>query len=296
MAELLDISTEPVIPAQTNAPETEPSGWMPLTDEARNTIPENIKGLFEAKKWSSVEEVATSYSELEKILGKGEHIFKPESMDDADGWKKYYQQLGVPDDVNGYEYEADEVVPFEDELLGQFKEFSKKIHLNKEQSAGLVQFQRDIIKAAMQVEADAQTEQETTNAAEIEINRKALVQKYGGEVNYKNKAVEARTFADNHNIYQALEKRGYASDPEIISFLVDMAELETAANAEGRIFKPDTPLTATKDPLVEMEEIKKSEAFTQRFHPQHKPIMKRFMELNTIIANSGLSPKRIQDG
>ncbi len=290
--ELLDVSTEPVMPAQTNAPESEPSGWMPLTDEARNTIPENIKGLFESKKWSSVEDVATSYSELEKVLGKGDHIFKPESPDDKDGWAKYWQQLGVPPEANEYEFKADESVPFDDNVMSEFKEFAKSIHLNKEQAAGLVQFQRDIIKSAMQAEETNQAEAAAQTAEEIDTIRKALVTKYGGEVNYTNKATDARRIADELGIYQTLEKKGLASDPEIIGMLVEISEKV----AEGVIPKGDVPLTAAKAPLEELEEIKKSDAFAQRFHPKHKDIMKRYMDLNMIIANSGLAPKRIQDG
>ncbi|KKK95309.1 hypothetical protein LCGC14_2674100, partial [marine sediment metagenome] len=42
-----------------------------------------------------------------------------------------------------------------------------------------------------------------------------------------------------------------------------------------------------KTSLDEMEEIKKSDAFLQRFHKDHKTTMARFMELNQIIANAG---------
>lgn len=291
MAELLDVTTEPVIPAQTNAPGTEPSGWMPLSEEQRNTIPENLKDLFEKKKWTSAESIANCYADLQSVLGKGEHIFKPESPDDADGWTKYWQQLGVPEE-GGYEYETDETVPFDDVLIDRFRKFSKKIHLNKEQSAGLVQFQREIIKEVMATESETAETEEAEKAAEVEIVRKALVQKYGGEVAYKDKVTDARRIADELGIYQVLERLGLASNPEVIGMLTDISEKVT----EGVIGKGDPPVTATKDPSVEMEEIKVSDAFKQRFHPQHKAIMKRYMELNMLIANSGLAPKRIQDG
>lgn len=292
MAELLDVNTEPTKTAQTNAPGSEPSGWMPLSDEQRNTAPETIKGLFEAKKWSSMEDLANGYVDLEKVLGRGEHIFKPESPDDVDGWNKYWQQHGVPDDINGYEYEKDETVPFDDELVGRFRKFSKEIHLNKEQSAGLVQFQRDIIKEVMAANAEAEETELATAEADKETVRKALVQKYGGEVAYTEKVTDARRIADELGIYATLEKYGLASNPEIIGMLTDIA----AKTVEG-VLTPDTPPTASaRNPVEELEEIKASDAFKERFHPQHKEIMKRYMELNQIIANSGLAPKRIQGG
>lgn len=290
--ELLDVSTEPVKVAQTEAPGSEPTSWMPLSEEHRNTMPENIKGLFETKKWSSVEDVTTGYAELEKILGRGEHIFKPESPDDVDGWAKYWQQVGVPVDVSGYEFEADEAVPFDDALIGRFKEFSQKIHLNKEQATGLVQFQREIIKEVMAAEAEAETERVATSEAEIDTIRKALVTKAGGEVAYQSMMVEARQVADELGIYTTLEKKGLASDPEIIGMLQEIKN----RTKEGTIIKVDEPATSTKDPKTELKEITESEVFKNKFAPGRKELMKRYMELCTIVGNSENAPKRIQDG
>lgn len=290
MPELLDVSTEPTKPAQTNAPGTEPTNWMPLSDEQRSTAPEAIKNLLEAKKWTSFDEVANGYVDLEKILGRGEHIFKPESPDDTEGWTKYWAQLGVPD-IDGYEFEADEAVPFNDDLLKRFKEFANKQHYTKEQAAGAVQFQREIIKEVMAAEAQAEADAIAADEVEKETVRKALKVKYGGEVAYQNKVVEARQVADSLGIYQTLEKKGLASDPEIIGMLTDIAE----KTAEGVLTK-DTPPVTVKNPLEEMEEIKQSDAFKQKFHPKHKETMERFMQLNQEIANKGLAPKRPQGG
>lgn len=291
MTELLDVSTEPVIPAQTPAPGSEPSSWMPLSDEQRNTAPENIKKIFETKKWSSVDDLANNYEKLEQVLGKGEHIFKPESPDDADGWNKYYQQLGVPDDINGYEFEADEAVPFADEVLSRFKEFAKNQHYTKEQAAGAVAFQREIIKEAVAAETEAEAQAATQAEADLEIVRKALVTKAGGEVAYQGMMVEARQVADALGIYPTLEKMGLASNPEVISMLTMIKENTT----EG-VLAPGTPTVPTKDPQEELNEIMKSEAFTNRFAPGRKAIMARYMELNKIIANSGKAPVRPQGG
>ena len=294
MTELLEVNTEPVIPAQTNAPGTEPSGWMPLSDEQRNTAPESVKALLEAKKWSTAEQIANGYSDLEKVLGRGEHIFKPESPDDVDGWTKYWQQLGVPEE-NEYEYETDETVPFDDALIDRFRKFSKKINLNKEQSAGLVQFQREIIKEVMAAEVDVEAERVTTDETEKETIRKALVMKAGGEVAYQNMMVEARRIADELGIYTTLEKKGLASDPEIIGMLQEIKN----RTKEGAILKVDEPLTAAKDPKAELKEIMDNPIWKDaknKFHPDRKVLQKRYMELNMMIANSEFAPKRIQDG
>ena len=292
MTELLDVNTEPVKTAQTEAPGTEPSSWMPLSDEQRNAAPDSVKALLEAKQWSAAEQIANGYMDLEKVLGKGDHIFKPESAEDADGWAKYWQQLGVPDDINGYEFEADEAVPFDEATLGKFKEFSKKINLNKEQAPALIKFQREIIKEAMAIEAQEKEEAVATAEAEKEIVRKALVQRCGGEVAYQNQIKDAREMADNLGIFQAAERLGISREPEFIGMLMDMA----AKTTEGILTKDTPPASNTKTPQDELKEIMESDTFKNKFAPGRKEVMKRYMELNHIIANAGLAPKRIQGG
>ena len=283
MPELLDVSTEPVKPAQTNAPGTEPSSWMPLSEEQRNTAPESIKSLLEAKKWTTFDEIANGYVDLEKILGRGEHIFKPESPDDAEGWTKYWGQLGVPDD---YEFEADEAVPFSDDIVKRFKDFAQKNHYTQEQAAGAIEFQRGIIKEVVAAETQAEADALAADEADKEVVRKALIQKFGGEVAYQNKLVEARQVADTLGIYQTLERKGLTSDPEIISMLADIS----AKTAEG-VITSTPPAPPGKSPLEEREELNKSEAYLQRFNPKHKEVVARVMELNQIIANQGQGKK-----
>lgn len=290
MPELLDVNTEPVKIAQTEAPGSEPTSWMPLSDEQRAGAPEHIRKLLEDKKWNSFEQLGNGYADLEKVLGRGEHIFKPESPDDVDGWTKYWQQLGVPEEA-GYEFEADETVPFDEALLGRFRKFAKDTHLNKEQASGIVQFQRDIIKEVMAAEADAEATALETSEADKETIRKALVTKAGGEVAYQNMMVEAREIADELGIYTTLEKKGLASDPEIIGMLQEIKN----RTKEGTILKVDQPATTTKDPKAELKEIMESDTFKNKFAPGRKELMKRYMELCTIVGNSENAPKRIQD-
>ncbi|KKK56106.1 hypothetical protein LCGC14_3067850, partial [marine sediment metagenome] len=109
---------------------------------------------------------------------------------------------------------------------------------------------------------------------------------------YQNMMVEARRIADELGIYTTLEKKGLASDPEIIGMLQEIKN----RTKEGVILPVDEPLTSTKDPKVELKEIMASETFKNRFAVGRKEMMKRYMELCTIVGNSDNAPKRIQDG
>ena len=278
MAELLDVSTEPVIEAQTQAPESEPSKWMPLSDEQRASAPEDIKALLEAKKWNSLDDALKGYKELEKFVGVGKHIVIP-TDDDPAKWNDVWNQLGRPETSDKYvlNIESDAIEP---ELAEKWKKFAHTEGYTQKQMEGAVQFQLDIISSINKAENDAK-----------EQTKQDLIKKWGGEQAYKNNTIEARMVADQLGIYKKLEAKGLASDPDIIEMLIDLKN----KTAEG-VITPPAPPEPGKDPLTEMAEIKASEAFTKRFHPQHKEVMKRFMELNMEIANRGLAPKRIQGG
>ncbi len=274
MAEILNVETEPVKPAQTLAPGTEPTGWMSPDGEIREGAPENIKTLLEAKKWTNITQIVDSYLELEKFKGIGEHLVIPEA-EDAEGWNNIYKQLGRPETHDKYELNYGGEVEISEELTGQFKQFAHGLGLTQKQFESIVGFQLDAVTA--QAEA-----YDTQLATQKEGNVQALKQKWGA--NYEVKVKGARIIADSLGIYQTLEAKGLASDPDIINMLDTIAS-KTAED----VISPSTSVVAQKSPLEELEELKKSEPFLQKFHRDHKSCMARFMLLNQQIANAGQS-------
>jgi len=273
MSEILDVPTDTV---PTDAPPTDSTGW---TGEIKvDGAPEVVKNLLETKKWNNVEQIATGYNELEKFTGIGKHLVIPEA-EDAEGWNNVYNSLGRPETPDKYIIEDDEVVPLDAELTDKWKQYAHKMGYTQKQMAGAVQFQRDIIKGALEAEAAQQAAAAEAEAAAKEEKVQALKQKLGA--NYDAEIRGARVVADNLGIYKTLEAKGLASDPEIIEMLIAIKN----KTAEG-VITPPTPPEPAKMPQDELEELKKNEAFTKRMHPKHKEVMKRFMELNRIIANS----------
>ena len=280
MTELLDVKTEP-------------TGWMSPTGEIGEGAPEVVKTLLEAKKWNNVEQLATGYTELEKFTGTGEHLLIPKDGD-AEGWDKVYSQLGRPETHDKYVIEDDKDVPLDDELANKWKQFAQKEGYTQKQMAGAVQFQRDIIKDIMKAEVNQQAEVATTKAtaetaaaADKEKYIETLKQKWGGEVGYKDRLTQARRTADNLGIYQTLEAKGLASDPEIINML----DIINSRTAEG-VITLSTPPPPNKTAEVELAEIQKSESFIKEFDPKHKETMARYHELCQIISHTpGYKPR-----
>ena len=274
MVEILNVDTEPIKPAQTTAPDTEPTGWMSPTGEIRDGAPETVRNLLEAKQWTNVEQLVDNYVMLEKQQGgPGKHLVIPE-VEDVEGWNNVYKQLGRPETHDKYELSYVGDVPVSDELVGQFMQFAHGLGLTQKQFEEAVKFQLDAVVA--QTEAyDAQL------ATQKEENIIALKQKWG-EVNYEVKVKGARIIADSLGIYQTLEAKGLASDPAIIEMLDTIA-----SRTSEDVITPQTPATPMKSPQEELDEIKKSESFLQKFHVDHKKTMARYMDLNQQVANAG---------
>jgi hypothetical protein len=68
------------------------------------------------------------------------------------------------------------------------------------------------------------------------------------------------------------------------------------SRSDEDVITPHSPIVAEKTPQEELDAIKASDAFKQKFHEKHKETMQRYMTLNNIIANSGQAPKRYQGG
>ena len=275
--EIMDVSTEVIKPAETTAPTTEPTSWMNTEGEFGEGVPEGIKTLLDKKQWTNINQLADGYSELEKFKGVGKHLVIPE-VDDIEGWGKIYDELGRPETHDKYtlDYEGD--IPISDELTGQFKQFAHGLGLTQKQFNDIITFQIDAV-AAQEGAFNEQTE------VQKQVNIQTLKDKFC-EANYQTKITGARIIADSLGIYQTLEDKGLASDPDIISML-DTIVSRTSED----VITPQSPRTAEKTPIERLNEIKQSKAFLQRFDPGHKKIMAEYMQLNQEIANSGQSQR-----
>lgn len=75
------------------------------------------KGLVESKGWKSADDVITSYSNLEKLVGAdraGRTILLPKDANDAEGLKAFRAKLGVPEKADDYQ------LPFPEGDSGDF--------------------------------------------------------------------------------------------------------------------------------------------------------------------------------
>ncbi len=271
MTEVIDIK-EPVKPAQANAPITEPTSWMPLTDEQRGNAPENVKNLLEQTKWSSVEDIVKGYDELQKFTGIGEHLVIPRP-DDAVGWENIYDKLGRPESADKYEFTNESGVEISDELVTGFKAFAHKEGYTQKQLEGAISFQLDAVKASDEI-------YKTQTAERIEKNILGMKTKWG-EAQYEPTITRIDDAMQKLGVLEYFREIGIDKDPEIINMML------TIANSEAEDIIERTEAVPQKSAQQELDEIKASKPWMEKFHADHKKTVERALELSRIISQAG---------
>jgi len=96
-------------------------------------LPDELKNDKSIQKFPSVDKLAKSYVELERLLGKA--MFLPEE-DKPEEWEKVYNRLGKPKDIQEYEEPSD--VSLDDSMRTLFREVAHKSNLTKSQYKAFV--------------------------------------------------------------------------------------------------------------------------------------------------------------
>jgi hypothetical protein len=193
--------------------------------------------------------------------------------EDAEGWNDVYKTLGRPDEADAYEYERGEDSPVDDALMGEFKKFAHEIGCTQKQFKDIIDFQVDAITAQSEVYQHQLQEKAEADDARVK-------QMYG--INYDAAMQDANNAAEKHGFTEELTAEGIMNIPVVKMMLNTIANME----AEDKI-PTDQSIPQQKTPTQRREEIMKSEAFTSKFHPDHKKVMAEYMQLNIQIANAG---------
>lgn len=273
MTEIMDApAAEPAIAAQTRAPASEPSGWMSPEGEIREGAPENIRTLLEKKKWTNINQVVDNYTELEKKAYSQQVVVPGE--DDVEGRNSIYAQLGRPDTFDKYEVTNESGIDLSEELTGQFKQFAHGLGLNQKQFSDIVGFQLDAVKGQA-------TAYEAQQAQVRETNVQAMKDKWQTQYDPTIQRVDA--MAEKLGVAEYFKGLGIDREPEVVNMLLTLSN----SDKEDSLTSQKAPSRPSKTPYEELTDIKKSDSFMDKFHPEHKQTMTRYMDLNQQIANAG---------
>jgi len=223
--------------------------------------------------------LAKSYVELQKMIGK-DKIAIPNEKSTPQEWSEFYQKVGRPDEMTGYEapdIEMPEEIKMRAESLEAFKAKAHELGLTKKQFAELYALQSEITQTTFnqQVE-EAQKMKENT---ETEL-RKEWGAAFDKKIDSAQKLIN--TFFKGKELHQAFSI--LANDRGFVSAMSDIAEKLGEDNISGTSRMTMTPKEAqssmnqmlgdTKNPLHD------------DLHPEHQAAVEKFTELSR-MANNG---------
>ena len=254
-------------------PEGAPTEWLkPDGTIIPESAPENVRNLVAAKKWDNVSQLAEGYGELEKFTGLSEadrakRILLVPKDDNPEAWDKVWNTIGRPAKPEEYKFDNKSGYEIPEDLLNLYKQDAYKRGQTQSQFEGNLGF---LVQAASEGDRIAAEAQAAADAAAAEATSKAL------------KDMEADGRADisrKLGIHDIIIKNNLAGIPEIGEMLGRIA----SKTGEDVIDK-DPPNPTNKSATAERDELLKSEAYTTKFHKDHKKAVMRQFELSQIIA------------
>lgn len=235
----------------------------------------DLKVLVEKKGWKSVEDALNSYSNLESKMGS-----KFENLT-ADEIKEMNTKLGIPQDVDGYDFggiEVAEDVPLDDTRLNDFKDMALQAGLTNDQAAKLV---NDVYaKEVTQIK-----EQQALIKQQQEQDLNTLKEEYGLAFNDKkalaNQALNE--FDPSGEALQALKDAGLQSNPAIVKLLVQIGEMTGEESAKGIKAERPSGAMAPADAKKEMSAMLSDREFMRRVNSGDRAAQAKFESIGKMM-------------
>lgn len=232
------------------------------------------KPLIETKKWSDPGAVLTSYSELEKMVGRDKFAI-PGKDASPEEYRKIYSALGMPSDPKGYEFQAPSDFEEYDQAFvdSWFRGAAHKAGLTPAQARTL---HDDYVTQSRQAHA-ALAEKSNKEGTDLD---QALRTKWGADYDKNINIAQAavKQFGFSAIDLDKLEK--ITGSPALMEMFATIGEkMGTASIVNGSVSN-NSPQGA----LSEIEKLKAdkefSESYLNREHPGHEEAVRRMKALN----------------
>lgn len=209
------------------APNAEAAAAKPAetTTSWRDSLPEDIKANPTLSKFETVEGMAKSYVNLERMLG-GEKVPIPKDGD-QEAWDRFYKAGGRPDAPEQYGFKAPEKLPegvqYSAELDKQLAGIFHKQGLNSKQAAGVREELMGIVsKGALESLEKVKADQQANEAA-IQKAEETLKSEWGSAYEARMRVAGAAIREHLRPEFIALlEESGIANNPIVVRNMYDM--------------------------------------------------------------------------
>lgn len=276
------------------APGAAPAGgdWM-------SSLSADNANIVQAKGWKSVDEMAESYRNLEKLVGRRQEgtLTMPAPDASPEDVAKFWQQLGAPEDKSGYKFEVPEnITGMDKDLIDWFADVAHQNHLPTEAA-------NNVHKAYAQKIAEINTAQMQARDQKIASWNEQLEQTYGNAYDEKigmaRRAIGALAGEHAEEMTAYLERTGLGSYPPFVDMLVKTAEMMTEdslaayAPRNGAGARTPTEIKSDIDKLtgsgLSYDQQRKL-PYWDGSHPEHKAAVDRVQKLHEAMTPDSMKP------
>lgn len=237
---------------------------------------EDLKNNPSITKFKDAGDLAKSYVELQKMIGK-EKIVVPTDKSTPEEWNAFYEKIGRPQDITGYEtpeLEIPEEIKMRPETLEVFKAKAHELGLNKKQFTELFALQAEMNQKAYNQQLEEIQKLKETTETEL---RKEWGAAYDKKVDNAQKVIN--TFFKDKGLHKAFGV--LANDKGFVSAMSDIAERLGEDVIAGKARTTMTPAEARSE-LNAMMGDSNSPLFNE-LHPEHDAAVERSTELQKLI-------------
>jgi hypothetical protein len=163
--------SEGLLGVQSDVPATDPqvtetaAAPAPASGDWSASLPDDLKGLVDAKGWKEPADALNSYKNLESVFGAdkaGRTLMMPKDAEDKEALDKVYNALGRPEDAAGYGIgEMFKDQPVDQGFMDGMTQAMHEAGLSKAQAAKLAMKYGDMYQGAVEAfEAKFQADQD----------------------------------------------------------------------------------------------------------------------------------------
>ena len=264
-------------PSPAPAPEPAPAAPAPAAQTSwRDSLPDDIKSAPTLSKFETLEGLAKSYVNLEKMVGTDKVPVPKEG--DTEGWARWDKAAGVPEKLEDYGFKPPEGLP---EGLQYVPELDQRL-ATALQKAGVAKgragaVRDEVLAIATEVETAKLKQQQAAREAGMADLKKEYGQAFNQEMTRAKLAV--KEYAGDEFV-AFLEETGYGDDPRMIRAFNKIAKRtmgdKSLLSGEG-VAISQTP--ADLDKAITDHTAKYGAALFDKSHPEHDQRVKERNDL-----------------
>jgi len=241
---------------------TEEQSWI-------TSLPADLQENDSLKKFSSLESLAKSYVNAEKMIG-ADKIIKPNQNYTDDDWSNFYTAAGRPDEPGNYTLNYETENP---DALNAYKAQVHSLGLNDKQAQGILDYYKSMEEAAQKTMAA--NFQEANHKAELDL-RNEFGQQFNEKIVQSKQA--AQTFASEEILNMELKDgTRLADNPNIIKMFAGIADKMGEDVIRTESDASTVSVAAIEKELSELT--MPGTAYWNKTHPDHDKIVERVLAL-----------------